>query len=330
LYRGPVGVSLLASIGYRGGLVGKVVDELVTVAMTLKDAEETIGDALDAIHDLAYPKGRIKLVFVDGGSTDNSVKILRDFLDKKGNEYYKPELISKPCGITEGRNICLDLAEGYSVILVDSDVLAPPGLVSKSLEMLKSGNIAFINVACVVRKEGRGWLDEVYVSLDEPVGMSCAVILRSALEKVGNYFTGLPGGENPAELIFRLSKRGYRSVNTTDIQAVHIRPPVKIRYYWENILIYSAEMDIPLLLKRDIKTILRYVYYSLLLASIPLAYWNWLPAVALLAIGVAYQLKKGHGRPHALLFLTGGLLLPITLIYYLLKRAMTRVRRRLR
>ena len=52
--------------------------------------------------------------------------------------------------------------------------------------------------------------------------MSCAAIRMLALNDVGPYFLGIPGGENPTELMFRFKKKNYKCT-TSRKEALHIK-----------------------------------------------------------------------------------------------------------
>ncbi|MEM2058577.1 MAG: glycosyltransferase, partial [Thermoproteota archaeon] len=99
---------------------------MITVAMTLKNSLKTLPDVLQGIKNLQYDKKKIKIIFVDGGSTDGSLKILEEFRNQNIAEYNDIKVISGSYDITEGRNICIRNADGDFILFIDSDVVVPP------------------------------------------------------------------------------------------------------------------------------------------------------------------------------------------------------------
>ncbi|MBO3842987.1 MAG: glycosyltransferase [Candidatus Brockarchaeota archaeon] len=187
---------------------------MITIAMTLKNSIKTLPEALQSIGNLQYDKKRIKMVFVDGGSTDGSLNVLEEFREQNIAEYND---------ITEGRNICIRNANGDFILFIDSDVMVPPDLLTEVKRLFSSNSkIAFINIPCVVEKGKEGWVDRFYRAIGEPQGMSRAALRVSALKDVGPYFVGFSRGENPNELFFRLRKKGYE-YTVLKKEALHIK-----------------------------------------------------------------------------------------------------------
>jgi glycosyltransferase involved in cell wall biosynthesis len=96
--------------------------------MTLKNSVKTLPDVLQGIKNLQYDKKRIRIVLVDGGSTDGSLKVLEEFRNQNSDEYDDIKIISGSYDITEGHNICIHNADGDFVLFIDSDVVVPPDL----------------------------------------------------------------------------------------------------------------------------------------------------------------------------------------------------------
>jgi len=96
--------------------------------MTLRNSIKTLPHVLHGIKSLQYDKKKIKLVFVDDGSTDGSLKTLEEFRDQNICEYADIQIISGDYDVTEGRNECIRHAEGEFLLFIDSDVVVPSDL----------------------------------------------------------------------------------------------------------------------------------------------------------------------------------------------------------
>ncbi len=289
--------------------------------MTLKNSIKTLSYVLQGIKNLQYDKKNIKLVFVDGGSTDDSLRILEEFKIQNINDYKDIQIISGDYDITEGRNICIHNAEGEFILFVDSDVVVPPDLLVKVEHLFSSNSkIAFINIPCVVEKNKEGWIDKFYESIGEPLGMSCAAIRLSMLQEVGPYFIGFPkGGENPNELIFRLEKAGYKKV-FCEKNALHIKQKSRGLWHYLKSSFYSSTLHHFQEIKGGNRVILvKYFYYISLLFSLLFVWLTPYPLILLGTVGVIYYLKKSRGDPIVLPALIVGMVLPIGLFIWVFK-----------
>ncbi|MGB9622940.1 MAG: glycosyltransferase [Candidatus Bathyarchaeia archaeon] len=298
--------------------------------MTLKNSVETLSCALQGIKGLQYDKKKIKIVFVDGGSTDGSLKILEEFRDQSIDEYKDIQVISGKYDVTEGRNTCILNSEGEFILFIDSDVIVPSDLLTEVEQLFSSDpKIAFINIPCVVEKNKEGWVDKFYKSIGEPQGMSCAAIRRSALNDVGPYFTGFSKGENPNELVFRFKKKGYKCI-VSEREAIHLKQ--KPRGFLDYLkTCFSASV---IYHYQEIKAgrrylVAKYAYYVLLWVSlflIPFYTMIFAPIFILffLILVVAYMIRS-NGNPYSLLAIIAGMVLPVGMLFLLLKKAVKRL-----
>jgi len=95
----------------------------VTVIIPFLNAEKTIEECVSSLLNQTYPSEKTKLLFVDNGSTDQSVKKLKKLLSHKKN--VRIVYCSKP-GSYSARNFGLRQTNSEIIAFTDSDCLVHP------------------------------------------------------------------------------------------------------------------------------------------------------------------------------------------------------------
>jgi|GEM_PF-2372760 len=115
---------------------GMAYPRVLVCVLTLNSAS-TVTHALRGVLSDGYPLDRVKVLVVDGGSTDGTVEVAEDVLRGYGVEY---EVMVTRDSIPEARNRCIEVAVagGFDYLLfVDSDVV--PSLKGLVECLLKKG-----------------------------------------------------------------------------------------------------------------------------------------------------------------------------------------------
>lgn len=92
------------------------MEQLVSVIIPVYNAAEYIEECLDSIIAQTYDK--LEIIIIDDGSTDNSVDIIRKYVqtDKRIVTAFQ-----KNSGVSVARNNGLKIANGYYICFIDSD-----------------------------------------------------------------------------------------------------------------------------------------------------------------------------------------------------------------
>ena len=88
---------------------------LVSVIIATRNREKYIKKAIESVIDQSY--NNIELIIVDGGSTDNTKKIVQPYL-KDGRVHY---ICKKDRSPAEGRNNGIKISQGKYIAILDSD-----------------------------------------------------------------------------------------------------------------------------------------------------------------------------------------------------------------
>ncbi len=112
---------------------------LVSVIIPVFNAEKVIGATLDSIFKQTYEQ--IEIVLVDDCSTDNSQKVISDYMKNHPEIVYFRQ--STNLGAGAARNKALELAKGQYVAFLDADDLWYPEKIRKQISLLKEKKGAF-------------------------------------------------------------------------------------------------------------------------------------------------------------------------------------------
>ena len=192
---------------------------------------KTLGRCIDSVFACDYPKDKVHLYYVDGGSTDRSIEIARDYENVTvitiTPEYPTPGL---------GRNHGWRRGSSPLVQFLDSDTILDKEWLKRA-----SGAMHNDNAGAVLgfRKEMHpefsvyNWIGNI--EWNGPVGESSCfggdvLIRREALDKTSGYDEVLVGGEDP-ELSRRIIREGWKIVRIDALMTQHDLAMKTVRQY---------------------------------------------------------------------------------------------------
>ena len=182
----------------------------VSLICTVWNEEENIKGLLDSIK--AQTMQPDEFVIVDGGSTDNTIKILKDY--KKTYKILKI-IETEKCNIAEGRNIAIKAAKNYVIIGADGGGCVYHKDWIKNLIRGFNGQIGFGRTLPIAKNRFQRIMGRS-LTKNGNYGSSRNIILSKKIWKeVGGYPEDFYGGE---DTLFneRIFNRGYKSVNIPD------------------------------------------------------------------------------------------------------------------
>jgi glycosyltransferase involved in cell wall biosynthesis len=105
----------------------------VTVGICVKNAEASIKEAIDSIINQDFPHEFMELIIVDGCSTDKTLSISKEWLEKKDLTY---KIFKENKGLGKARQIVVDNASGDYIVWVDGDMVLSREFVRKQVEFM--------------------------------------------------------------------------------------------------------------------------------------------------------------------------------------------------
>jgi cellulose synthase/poly-beta-1,6-N-acetylglucosamine synthase-like glycosyltransferase len=111
---------------------GKDKIPFISVIMTVLNMERTIGECLDSLINLDYPKDRYEIIVVDGNSKDRTKEIVLE----KAKKTKEPEIrfYEKEGLVGVGRNEAFKQAKGEFVAITDGDMVVPQDWLSNLIQ----------------------------------------------------------------------------------------------------------------------------------------------------------------------------------------------------
>lgn len=125
------------------------MEPLVTVIMPVYNAERYMKQSIDSI--LAQTYQNWKLLMIDDGSTDSSVKIMHDYCEKDSRIQMIPSTGNQ--GVASARNKGIIAAEGEYIAFLDSDDLWKPQKLEIQINYMQENNCGFVYSAYEVINE---------------------------------------------------------------------------------------------------------------------------------------------------------------------------------
>ena len=108
---------------------------LFSIVIITRNRAGILGDCLDSMVGLNFPKGQYELVVVDDGSTDGTADVARSYQAKPDFPAVRYVAQSHQ-GVNAARNTGVENAWGENVVFLDDDELAPVDYLSQVWQLL--------------------------------------------------------------------------------------------------------------------------------------------------------------------------------------------------
>lgn len=205
------------------------MDPEVTVGVCVRNCEASVADAIDSIMNQDYPHKRMKVVFVDDGSEDNTLSIIEDRIPRMDMPAFVFHTRWK--GVGSARNTVLANAEGEYLLWVDGDMALSKDFLRKLVDFMEENQNTGIAKGRQALVPGRNLLAtlETYsraagrmVDYQSPkyrfkaMGTGGALYRMAAIKNVGRFDESLRGYNEDWDFELRMRKAGW-SLRTVDV-----------------------------------------------------------------------------------------------------------------
>lgn len=220
----------------------KLADPIISVVIPTFNEAKFIESTLNQIHEQTYPSALVEILVVDGGSTDGTCEIVKNWKEKSGRAI---TLLLNPKKLSSSaRNIGLAAATGEYILFIDAHVYIPSNqLIEDMVSVAKQENALvlgraqpltpptlsyFQSTVAGVRNSKLGhstksFIYQNYEGWVSPVSIG-AMYHCSIFTDVGLFGENFDAAED-VEFNFRLEQKGYRA---------YISPRFKVLYYPRN------------------------------------------------------------------------------------------------
>jgi len=190
----------------------------LTVGLCVKNAEATVGEAVDSILNQDFPHELMELIVVDGYSKDRTLDIIKN---KLRDSKIKLRIFCEQKGLAYARQIVVDNAQGDYIIWVDADMILSRDFARKQVsfmennpkvgiakgryEMLKGNSLVATledtEFFLSFRREGKAKVTSL--------GASGCIYRVEAIKQVGGFDLNIKGAGEDLDIENRIKSAGW-------------------------------------------------------------------------------------------------------------------------
>ena len=187
----------------------------VTIGVCVRNCASTLSEAIESIIAQDYPHELIEVIFVDDGSEDNTLSVIKSYVPKMDMQVKIFHHEWK--GLGYSRNVVLNNAKGKYIIWVDGDLILPPNYVREMVEFMeKHHNIAIAGGTYEIFSQNTiTFLENIHFlayrlkSGTNLPGTGGAIFRVKAIRQVGGFDKNIKGSCEDIEIAHRLKKSGW-------------------------------------------------------------------------------------------------------------------------
>ena len=163
--------------------------QLVTVIMSVYNNEATVNTAIESILGQSYKN--IELIITDDCSSDNSLSIIKKYLDKKNVKLIEN---SENRGLTKSLNSMIKIAQGKFIARQDADDISLYNRIQVQVDLINKFNLDFVS-SRAISLQTKKYIPNISFNLPykflirykNPFIHGTLIIKKNVLLELGNY-----------------------------------------------------------------------------------------------------------------------------------------------
>lgn len=219
---------------------------IVTVGVCVKNCEDTIKEVINTILDQDFPHEYIEVIFVDDGSEDKTLSVLKDAVSKMDMEV--KIFHNEWKGLGMARNVVVYNANGDYIVWVDGDMTLPTDHIRKQVEFMEKNpkaGIAKGKYGLLERTKIVAALENIaYVVADSKYdnnvssklpGTGGSIYRVKAIKQVGGFNGQITGAGEDLDAAYRIAAAGWQLHLTPTLFHEKRRETLKAlwkEYFW--------------------------------------------------------------------------------------------------
>jgi len=208
----------------------------VSVVIPAFNEERVIGQCLESLNRVDFPKESFEVIVVDNSSTDRTVEVARLFTSS-----LNLTVLKKAKGhISAVRNLGAAAARGHYLAFLDADMLVSPDWLRRAVSVFSAHSVGVIGAPHGI-PEGASWVARVWYQqrqADRPgrvsyVASGNLLISRSHFLLVGGFDEHIETNED-CDLCHRARAAGLSVRACPEISTVHLGTPQTVCDFYRN------------------------------------------------------------------------------------------------
>lgn len=194
---------------------------IVTIGVCVRNSASTIREAIESIINQDYPHKLMEVIFVDDGSKDETLSIIKKYAAKMD---IKIKILNNHewRGLGFSRNTVVNNAKGKYIVWVDGDMILPKDHVRKQVEFMeKHPEVAVGKSKCTFYDEDSlvAYLEDLtfiiefakdeFKAVSKPLGTGGAIYRCEAIREIGGFNQGIKKACEDIDVEVKLRNRGW-------------------------------------------------------------------------------------------------------------------------
>ena len=199
---------------------------IVTLGVCVRNCASTLSETIESITIQDYPHELMEVIFVDDGSEDETLSIIKDYaskMDMKVKIFHH-----KWRGLGASRNVVVNNAKGKYIIWIDGDMVLPPDHVRKQIEFMEKNPRVGIGKARygIIYETTVAFLENIpfvvadlknELSSSKLPGTGGAIFRVKAIRQICGFDERLKGVGEDQDVAYRIRAAGWRIEKTSAI-----------------------------------------------------------------------------------------------------------------